>query len=545
MSLQALFRYPGLQQVIRWSYTLSHGISPGVCLVEIVPQGVAPDWNGTLRIEFGSTRLQFPDMLVDQAQVRRGPGGMVVGLTLLDRRWKWKYGAISGRYNLRTPSGRLDTRTERSPQGLATLLLQAMGETGFSVGELPNASRPEIDWVAANPAGELAALCEALGCRVVLGLDNRVALRRAGEGAALPRTGTHRTVTFGIDPPDRPGRVQVVTGPTRFQTKFRLEAVGEDRDGTVRPLANLAYQPADGWSFEPYCGFPNVTDPGDRARAVRSVYRWYRILCTAPDETAGTFRLPGEHGPVEALWQILPLEQGLIDTEPGRDGIERPRPPVVEGTFWTGAPDGENTPPTRPYDGPLTIDAARGIVRFTQPIVKRRASDDAILPADLFLTIAHPLHELASRRELRLTRERVLSGGSSAGALVLRRDDLAQTQVTSYSPNHSPISVVTNRTEIEREADGTIDAALQELQGVESSMAEYAGVNSVSPDGAIQQVAWSGGPRGALTRVGRNSEFSAILPGWKERRRIETTRQSQEEQRRALRAQSRWLRNER
>jgi hypothetical protein len=43
------------------------------------------------------------------------------------------------------------------------------------VSGLPNLSRPEVDWVFANPAQELAALAESLGCRVVLGLDGRVA----------------------------------------------------------------------------------------------------------------------------------------------------------------------------------------------------------------------------------------------------------------------------------------------------------------------------------------------------------------------------------
>ena len=177
--MQATLRFPGIGQVLRWSYTLSQGITPGVCTIDVVPQFGVPDQVGTLKIAFGQTSLRFEQCVVDFAIVRRGPTGMVVGLSLLDRRWKWKYGAISGRYNLRTKAGALDRETERTPQELATLLLTAMGESGFSVVDLPNLARPEIDWVGANPAGELAALCESLGCRVVLGVTGFVSVGMA------------------------------------------------------------------------------------------------------------------------------------------------------------------------------------------------------------------------------------------------------------------------------------------------------------------------------------------------------------------------------
>src|SRR4029078_12160892 len=117
----------------------SHGVTPGVCTIDVVPQLAVPDQVGTLRIAFGPGRITLTECVVAFALVRRGPDGMVVGLSLLDRRWKWKYGTISGRFNLRSRAGVLDPETERTPQELATLLLRAMGEPGFSVADMPNA----------------------------------------------------------------------------------------------------------------------------------------------------------------------------------------------------------------------------------------------------------------------------------------------------------------------------------------------------------------------------------------------------------------------
>ena len=73
-------------------------------------------------------------------------------------------------------------------------------ESAADVSELPNQARPRVDWVSANPARALATLCDALGCRVVLDLDDAVSIRRVGVGAELPDLGIQRTESFGIDP---------------------------------------------------------------------------------------------------------------------------------------------------------------------------------------------------------------------------------------------------------------------------------------------------------------------------------------------------------
>src|SRR5262245_57579654 len=131
MPPQGLLTFPGLQQIVSWSYTLSHGITPGVAHVEIAPQFGVPAEIGTMIISFGDIELAFPGCVLDCANVRRDGAGMVVNLAILDRRWAWRYGQISGRYNVRQRNGELDPATEQAPQDLAALLLTAMGESGF------------------------------------------------------------------------------------------------------------------------------------------------------------------------------------------------------------------------------------------------------------------------------------------------------------------------------------------------------------------------------------------------------------------------------
>src|SRR5262245_10022613 len=117
--------FPGVQSVLSCSYTMSHGISPSVGQMEIVPQaGVG--LGGTLVLFDGVTTITLRDCRVDQSSVRLDQGGFVTSLSILDRRWKWAFGEISGMYNRRMENGALDLTTEKTPQQLVALCLQAM-----------------------------------------------------------------------------------------------------------------------------------------------------------------------------------------------------------------------------------------------------------------------------------------------------------------------------------------------------------------------------------------------------------------------------------
>src|SRR5436309_1363600 len=53
-----LLSFPGVDQVLSWSFTLSHGITPSAALVEIAPQFGLPAEIGTMLISFGDLALE-------------------------------------------------------------------------------------------------------------------------------------------------------------------------------------------------------------------------------------------------------------------------------------------------------------------------------------------------------------------------------------------------------------------------------------------------------------------------------------------------------
>lgn len=100
----------------------------------------------------------------------------------------------------------------KSPQQLAKLCLDALGETNYDVSELPDTARPYVHWDEVRPAEALARLCDQFGCRVVLGVDDRVYVRQVGVGQPLDRT-DGRTVSEGINAPELPDKIVIRTAP--------------------------------------------------------------------------------------------------------------------------------------------------------------------------------------------------------------------------------------------------------------------------------------------------------------------------------------------
>lgn len=84
---------------------------------------------------------------------------------------KWRYAKsitlLNGEYNVKDPRCWIVPETERTPQKLAMMCLNAIGVKNCNVSAMPNDSRPPINWIYANPREELAKLLDWYGCRMV------------------------------------------------------------------------------------------------------------------------------------------------------------------------------------------------------------------------------------------------------------------------------------------------------------------------------------------------------------------------------------------
>lgn len=560
--VQAIVTYPGVRQFESASITLAHGISPSASMLTIAPQLAPLPSRGDLTITFGAKRLRLPDCQIDSSATQYDQQGLAVSLRIEDRRWKWAFGSISGVYNRRLPDGTLDKGdgadvrddTERTPQELATLLFEAMGEKGFDVKDLPNTTRPFVEWEGDNPAQELARLCDALGCHVTLTLkDSKAKIRKVGKGAKIPN-GAVMTDSIEVDPASKPDNVVILCGPSISQVDFELEAVGLEGDGRVVPIDELSYKPAGGWSIadlQEFMGMMTVNGAtlagvaftrasANRKLAMESVYRWFRVKVPV--------RLPGI-GIAQQLSQILPLRQEQVQKQLVNK-VWRAKPAIVYGKFCkrilVGHPsaDNGNTAETViPYNTPeffppvdvqlltesFVFDAERGIVQFSQPIYAETAANAITVP-ELRLRTACSFRDRTTRALMRHTQQRATPGKrNDTPDKIIREDELFATFVPTYARNFQFAAVTDNLAEVNREAAELLDSALEEFRIEPSASRQFSGIVPIELDGAIQSITFTIDQQGARTIAHRNHDpGSPVNLPLQVRRNLEKDRQARE-----------------
>jgi hypothetical protein len=550
--------YPGVGNVLAANFTISHGITPSVCQIELTPQIGLPALDGTLAFWWGTVGigllplLQFPGCRLDLATVERTPSGLINRISVVDRRWRWRFGEISGSANVRLDDQTLDPRFKATTETLATLCLQAMGEDSFDLSGLANVAAiyPEVNWDHDNPALALQQMIEPLGCRIVLSpLTNTVKIVQMGVGVAPPDSiGPIMSRGEGAKIPERPDGLKVVCGKSRFQYDFFLEAVGQDVDGTIQLIDDLSYAPSGGWQFETpgYFGGissepvgPQNTNPQQLARD--TVYRWYRIAIENLDGSPISLAIDGTGNPttdVQFLRQILPIEdvqvQKFVDTfDP--DNPVRSLPAMVYGTHADELLSFANSDPREPIQANFSIDREKGIVKFDTHIYRYLEDEDdsagqGFDSADLYLRVACGFKDAdsfaAARAELTYD---FPDNPQGTGYKQLKHDEIVFLVVanTTQDPETGIVSVDgwdDNAELVAAEADLYLTAAQFEYQITGQEDVTFAGLAALDLDGIVQQITWVVGGPEATTRVGVNCEFSTEVVPFRQRRLFEDLR---------------------
>lgn len=535
---QGLFEFPGLPVQTSGDFTLSRGITPSVLSFNCPPSSEGFDQVADLKITFGGEEIKFKDCAVVTANLRRNRGGYLWSIMIKDYRWKWAYGKIGGRYNVRRDDGSIDPKTEKTPQELAKLLFEQMGEPDADFSLLPNEARPECLWdiATSNPAAELQNMLDELNCILSPAYNGKkTKVWPIGQGKDLPTNGKEINQGFGFSRGIKPDSMEVIGAPVVVQAKFLLEAVGEDTDGTIKPIDELSYTPASGWKSEWPASFSAVTATYTRdgkvlecrELAARTVWKWYRIKKFADE----TWDVPGLSDiKITKLKSILPISDALLDMAevPAVEGAKEPKPNEVEGVWFAEGNDYENTAEGTRYPGDFNVDRVRGIVQFSNPAYKQDA-DGNHSPADLYLTAAFTVRDEATDNIQRYIRKRDLPGKKlNTKPRILNRPEIVRQIIARYA-GLDGIHVEDNQEEVNKEADHYLDAAAKEYELEQSLDMEYTGIFPIELDGKVAQVSWSVGGSGARTRASINAEHAKI-DSYKERRRREFVAQQAKSQ---------------
>lgn len=501
--------FPGVSNIKRVRAPRTLGPYPSAIEVEFQPQESLTTLSGNLVVSDGTDSHTFYGCVIDTASLRISIYGHLERAVLWDRRRLWRFTTFTGVYNERDSSGAIIAATEKTPQQLAALFLDAMGETGYDVSDLPNSDRPFINMSCDRPDLALHRLCVDNGCDFGIMNDNAVDIVVVGTGSALPADTDVQTVSFGADNGEVPETIRVCCGPTQYRYKILLEAVGLGLDGTVVPIDELSYAPSGGWgSVDPLDPLVDSEYPISSALASQSVYRWYRVkwLMTSVDGATPVdpevIFLPGV-GTLGDISDILPVS---------RSGA------TVTGRFVSDRNQIENSPFGAEVDVPFTVDEENGIVKFTRPVYRHAVGEEdvsLIYPAYLMLEAWFSIRSPVNFQYVHY--ERDYSAGGDTGVHVIKRDDLVRTVAGNYDTTDitvldSGTPATDNATAINALADTAITAVLPEFATYTSHEVRYKDIkSSIDLDGAIRQLMYivndnEDGRGGAFTFASRNCE---------------------------------------
>lgn len=501
--------YPGLRNITRWKAVVNRGIVPSVIIVEAIPEATLTAAPAKLTISLGNRNVEFPDVVPSAQSLKQANKirGFRNSVQLLDHRWRWKYGKISGIYNTRLPDGTVDPFNRKTPAELATLCLQAMGERGFSVARMPTGMYPPINWDKTNPAQALDKLCRYIGCEIVNGHLAKVEIWPIGTGGDLP-TGKFINPTFTLKPQDKPRTLEVQGGRTVFQSRLKLAAVGRD-DVEGLPLATRA--PYSGSITESPFSLPGITDLQERTDAFQSLFKWFYTNTQAD----GTHVLPGCNTQISRGTQYRMLGI-LIDTWLNSDNVRLAAYPSVLGKFWPYGDDADEQTTLIVYNGLFAMDESRSLVQFPYPIWNLDSAG-AIKAPELYLYTAY--HVRSATGEFDTLKKEMAIGGTQS-ARILHRPEIFYSVKHLYNSANQIANTVSTLDHGNAEAQAYLNAFARTYTEGDQRDVEWASLERVSLDGRIAQIRYQGGVKEPfLMRASRMSEFDIYGPSAQEQRR--------------------------
>lgn len=566
MDLAPKVVWPRITGFKSFSYTCSHGISPGVASLTIPVQRLQ-EVPRNANLLFGDTKnmVRLHDCLIDRWSFPTAGGEKTVTLSILDCRWRWQYGVVSGSFNERDNHGRTKPAFRKSPLDLLRYAFsripfkpQKLVIRGLNQPKDPN-TWPAVVWRQENAARAFASLADQFGLRVVYQpVRNQVLLTPIGVGVAPPRR-DWISRQDGATPQNYPNILTASTDENYRQVAFALEAVGLDVDGSVHPINDLTYCPEEGWSSVNPPVWARVVrrvgeerrlrrknklhkdDGAVRALAVESVYRWYRLTTQDPADFRKPLKVPG-YGEVKSIDDVL-LAQGILDHSLDEKTLTIHPPEVYGSYFYGGNAGGINSAQDQPILVPFVVDAERRLIRFDRPVcrVNNKGDSGGIIgyakdgfkKADTSVATgshnsALPVLLISARFRHRFTHEiqpAVSRLRLSKGTMeqVSHPPGLMYVEIAEY--DNATWKVKQREDNLEsfaRHAMWAMRAKASEWEYKQTAGVSHAGTLFIDPDGLIHQVTWTvGGGTPIGTQYSLNSEHAWYQSSYPVRRQAE------------------------
>jgi hypothetical protein len=166
------------------------------------------------------------------------------------------------------------------------------------------------------------------------------------------------------------------------------------------------------------------------------------------------------------------------------------------------------------YTRPFTVDTARGLVIFEQPVFRNLHASATggsgfeleLGPARLVLRAACGIRHAETSEPVCHVRRRPFGDPAGTAVRYLKHDELSAVHVPRYSSDYSLTGIDSNLASINQAADQWLDAAELEYYTTTPQTVRYPGLVRLELDGAIEHVGFHVGRGGATTTATRQGE---------------------------------------
>lgn len=536
--------------------TRARGIAPGTIAIMLPFEPEIVSDPAPLIISDETREIVFPDCIWQSREFEYNDGESV-GLQLLDYRWRWEFGEISGEYNI-VDGGIILPKSKKSARDLAKLLLEEMGVEKFDVMAVPNDKFPSVSWNLDNPAQALESFVNQFGCVVCPQINGKVVISKNNVGKQLPRT-KGAEFRFSYKKASIPDEIRISAQPTQWEISIEIDKpFGLEREQpnplkptseSIVPIDKLSYKPPNGWESEDPRSFPSIgtaikadTDlkaalkERDRIRGLAEESVWKYFGFKFP------FKLPGLPFEIKDINQLVFQEELLTVSEieyesplQGRLVEVKRQQPFVYGQFYDYNGYGRNnvdafshdydTDKKLIYRGSFSVDKRRGIITFGDAMFLYDAAAETnkmITPPKLFLRTCVSVRDPETGKLWRDVYVQPTGIKHKTKPKWLQGDLYRQINVSPKTKK--PFKDGDNKAKLEEELKLFLDIEVKRLQVLKPQTGVYPYFLDIELDGTIQQVTYDIDSNGfCQTTASYGMEHSAIYPNYEERMKVMRT----------------------
>lgn len=513
--------FPGISHPVECTYTQTRGVHPDAALLKVLPQVSNIPATGNLTFTWDGVTAVLRDCVVDKGTLAYTANGVYHLFIVWDRRERWKNAApISGYYNVSLAGGYVAAK-KRSLHALVTLLLTALGETGFTLTNVSTTVFPEVRWLCDPPRILLEQLMQQYGLDLCLGYGSEgVTVQPNGAGSPLPTSNVFQS-SITADPRLRPQYVRTCFGKSRMQARFKLECVVRELDGSWVPMGLASYVPSVTWAREDPYTLPNVLAESGQdvwELAVATAFRAYRIKCFTDD----SLDLPDGSGTLSDITEVLPLFSHLLSSETVlQEGFA---PFRLFGEHYREVH--EHGQPARQEITAVDFEISRHRVHFDPeiglliadpPLFTLLNGDTDFAEADLYLECSFGVRTATYAPAV--YHKDVTFDANGIGYHTIKDEDQYAQVIVSYNSTHAATGSANNQTVLDALATGNANALTEGMEDVLGEVKTYSMPKlAIRLDGAVAQVKHvltNGEGRDAVnsTTASRFTEFDRSIPG--------------------------------